>query len=121
VCAAGTGSFLHELANKLGVNIVKEFQEIALSSQSPIGLTERCTVFMESDLLSYAQQGARLEDLLAGLCYAIVHNYLNRVVQKRRIGRRVMFLGGPSLNKAVESGSGPRLRRSRRSARLRSR
>ena len=101
VCAAGTGSFLHELANKLGVNIVKEFQELALSSQSPIGLAERCTVFMESDLLSYAQQGARLEDLLAGLCYAIVHNYLNRVVQKRRIGRRVMFLGGPSLNKAV--------------------
>jgi predicted CoA-substrate-specific enzyme activase len=101
VCAAGTGSFLHELANKLGVNIVKEFQEIALSSSSPIGLTERCTVFMESDLLSYAQQGARLEDLLAGLCYAVVHNYLNRVVQKRRIGKRVMFLGGPSLNMGV--------------------
>jgi predicted CoA-substrate-specific enzyme activase len=101
VCAAGTGSFLHELANKLGVNIVREFQELALSSESPIGLTERCTVFMESDLLSYAQQGARLDDLLAGLCYAIVHNYLNRVVQKRRIGKRVMFLGGPSLNMGV--------------------
>ncbi len=101
VCAAGTGSFLHELANKLGVNIVREFQEIALSSESPISLTERCTVFMESDLLSYAQQGARLDDLLAGLCYAIVHNYLNRVVQKRRIGKRVMFLGGPSLNMGV--------------------
>ncbi len=101
VCAAGTGSFLHELANKLGVNIVKEFQQIALASKSPIGMTERCTVFMESDLLSYAQQGARLEDLLAGLCYAVVHNYLNRVVQKRRIGKRVMFLGGPSLNMGV--------------------
>jgi predicted CoA-substrate-specific enzyme activase len=101
VCAAGTGSFLHELASKLGVNIVKEFQDIALSSESPIGLTERCTVFMESDLLAYAQQGAELDDLLAGLCYAVVHNYMNRVVQKRRIGKRVMFLGGPSLNKGV--------------------
>ena len=101
VCAAGTGSFLHELANKLKINIVREFQDIALSSDSPINLAERCTVFMESDLVSYAQKGARLQDLIAGLCYAIVHNYLNRVVEKRRIGKRVMFLGGPSLNKGI--------------------
>ncbi|MFP3869831.1 MAG: acyl-CoA dehydratase activase [Syntrophobacteria bacterium] len=101
VCAAGTGSFLHELANKLRINIVKEFQEIALSSQNPINLAERCTVFMESDLVSYSQKGARLEDLIAGLCYAIVYNYINRVVGKRRIGKRIMFLGGPSLNKGI--------------------
>jgi len=101
VCAAGTGSFLHELANKYGINIVGEFQDIALSSNEPVKLTDRCTVFMESDLVSYYQKGASREDLIAGLCYAIVHNYLNRVVGKRKIGRRVMFLGGPSLNKGV--------------------
>ncbi len=101
VCAAGTGSFLHELANKYGVNIVGEFQEIALGSKSPIKLAERCTVFMESDLVSFHQRGAQRDDLLAGLCYAIVHNYLNRVVGKRRIGKKIMFLGGPSLNKGV--------------------
>ncbi|MCX7816340.1 MAG: acyl-CoA dehydratase activase [Syntrophales bacterium] len=101
VCAAGTGSFLHELASKYGVNIVGEFQDIAMSAEHPIKLTERCTVFMESDLLSYHQRGACRNDLLAGLCYAIVHNYLNRVVGKRKIGKRIMFLGGPSLNKGV--------------------
>jgi predicted CoA-substrate-specific enzyme activase len=101
VCAAGTGSFLHELANKFGINIVDEFQEIALSTDRPIKLAERCTVFMESDLVSYHQKGVSKNDLIAGLCYAIVHNYLNRVIGKRRIGQRVMFLGGPSLNKAV--------------------
>jgi predicted CoA-substrate-specific enzyme activase len=101
VCAAGTGSFLHELANKYGINIVDEFQDIALSSKAPVKLTDRCTVFMESDLVSYYQKGACREDLMAGLCYAIVHNYLNRVVGKRKIGERIMFLGGPSLNKAV--------------------
>ena len=101
VCAAGTGSFLHELANKYGINIVDEFQEIALSSNSPVKLAERCTVFMESDLVSYHQKGARKNDLMAGLCYAIAHNYLNRVVGKRKIGAKVMFLGGPSLNKGV--------------------
>ena len=101
VCAAGTGSFLHELANKYGINIVGEFEEIALSSEKPVKLAERCTVFMESDLISYHQKGVSKADLVAGLCYAIVHNYLNRVVGKRKIGERVMFLGGPSLNKAV--------------------
>lgn len=101
VCAAGTGSFLHELANKYGINIVEEFQEIALSSTRPVKLAERCTVFMESDLVAYHQKGVSEKDLMAGLCYAIVHNYLNRVVGKRAIGKRVMFLGGPSLNKGV--------------------
>ena len=101
VCAAGTGSFLHELANKHGINIMGEFQEVALSSESPIKLAERCTVFMESDLVSYHQKGAPKKDLIGGLCYAIVHNYLNRVVEKRTVGKRVMFLGGPSLNKGV--------------------
>ncbi len=101
VCAAGTGSFLHELANKMKINIVGEFQDIALSSRTPIHLAERCTVFMESDLVSYLQKGGRREDLIAGLCYAIVYNYLNRVVEKRSVGKRVMFLGGPSLNKGI--------------------
>ena len=101
VCAAGTGSFLHELANKYGINIVGEFQDIALSSDTPVRLAERCTVFMESDLVSYHQKGVSKNDLIAGLCYAIVYNYLNRVVGKRKIGQRAMFLGGPSLNKGV--------------------
>ena len=101
VCAAGTGSFLHELANKMKINIVGEFQEVALAAQTPIHLAERCTVFMESDLVSYAQKGARRSDLIAGLCYAIVYNYLNRVVEKRFVGQRIMFLGGPSLNQGI--------------------
>ncbi|MHC1745355.1 MAG: acyl-CoA dehydratase activase [Syntrophobacteraceae bacterium] len=101
VCAAGTGSFLHELANKMKINIVGEFQEVALGSRQPIHLAERCTVFMESDLVGYAQKGAARQDLIAGLCYSIVHNYLNRVVEKRPVGQRIMFLGGPSLNKGI--------------------
>jgi predicted CoA-substrate-specific enzyme activase len=104
VCAAGTGSFLHELANKHGIHIVGEFQEVALSSEEPVKLAERCTVFMESDLVAYHQKGVERKDLIAGLCYAIVHNYLNRVVGKRKIGQRIMFLGGPSLNQGVVAG-----------------
>ncbi|NMC50445.1 MAG: CoA activase, partial [Desulfovibrio sp.] len=101
ICAAGTGSFLHELANKLKINIVGEFQDVALAANNPVALAERCTVFMEADLAAHAQKGAKRSDLIAGLCYAIVHNYLRRVVENRRVGQRIMFLGGPSLNKGI--------------------
>lgn len=101
VCAAGTGSFLEETANKLGINIVGEYEELAMAAKAPYSLTERCTVYMESDLMSYLQMGGAVEDLLAGLSQAVVHNYLNRVVQDGRIGEKISFQGGPSLNKSV--------------------
>ncbi len=101
VCAAGTGSFLEETANKLGINISKEYESLALAAKAPLKLTERCTVFMESDLMSFLQMGAAREDLLAGLSRAVVHNYLNRVVQDGKIGDVISFQGGPSLNKSV--------------------
>jgi predicted nucleotide-binding protein (sugar kinase/HSP70/actin superfamily) len=58
---------------------------------------------MESDLLSYQQQGAKVEELVAGLSYSIVANYLNRVVGRRRIGNNICFQGGTAFNKAVWS------------------
>jgi predicted CoA-substrate-specific enzyme activase len=102
-CAAGTGSFLEEQAQRLGININEEFAELASRSRAPIKLGERCTVFMESDLLSYQQQGAGTEDLVAGLSYSIVANYLNRVVGRRKIGNNICFQGGTAFNKAVWS------------------
>ncbi|MCI0512683.1 acyl-CoA dehydratase activase [candidate division KSB1 bacterium] len=100
-CAAGTGSFLEEQAERLGVNIIDEFSELALNSTQPILLGERCTVFMEKVLVPYLQQGAEKVDLVAGLTYSIVLNYLNRVVRGRRIGKVIYFQGGTAYNNAV--------------------
>ena len=100
-CAAGTGSFLEEQAQRLGININGEFSELAFDSKSPIKLGERCTVFMESDLLNYQQQGAKVAELVSGLSYSIVTNYLNRVVGQRKIGNNICFQGGTAFNKAV--------------------
>jgi predicted CoA-substrate-specific enzyme activase len=102
-CAAGTGSFLEEQAQRLGISIKDEFAKLAFESSAPSKLGERCTVFMESDMLNYQQQGAKTEDLVAGLSYAIVTNYLNRVVGRRRIGNNICFQGGTAFNKAVWS------------------
>jgi predicted CoA-substrate-specific enzyme activase len=100
-CAAGTGSFLEEQAQRLGISIKEEFAKLAFASKSPIKLGERCTVFIETDLLSYQQQGASTEDLVAGLSYSIVANYLNRVVGRRKIGDHICFQGGTAFNHAV--------------------
>ena len=100
-CAAGTGSFLEEQAERLGISIKDEFASLAFQSTAPIKLGERCTVFMESDLLDYQQQGAETKDLVAGLAYSIVANYLNRVVGRRKLGDNICFQGGTAFNKAV--------------------
>jgi predicted CoA-substrate-specific enzyme activase len=100
-CAAGTGSFIEEQAEKLDISVKNEFSEIAFRSEKPCTLGERCTVFMENSLLSKQQRGAAKEDLTAGLAYSIVQNYINRVVGDRAIGKRIFFQGGVAFNKAV--------------------
>ncbi len=100
-CAAGTGSFLEERAEELGVSIKGEFAELALSSRAPIKLGERCTVFMERDVNTCMQQGAKREDVIAGLAYSVGYNYINRVVRGRRIGDCIFFQGGTAYNDAV--------------------
>lgn len=103
VCAAGTGSFLEEQAEKLDINIVKEFGKRALESDCPAQLGERCTVFMESDLNHHQQIGLPKNDLVAGLSYSIVLNYINRVVENRKIGNKIFFQGGVAANKGVKA------------------
>ncbi|MFC1983248.1 acyl-CoA dehydratase activase, partial [Chloroflexota bacterium] len=103
VCAAGTGSFLEEQAEKLDINIKEEFGDIALSSKQPLDLGERCTVFMESQLNFCKQKGAAKKDLVSGLAYSIVRNYLTKVVEDRRVGDHILFQGGVAFNRAEKA------------------
>lgn len=101
VCAAGTGSFLEEESARLGVAIDGEFEKLAFEGAEPVELGSRCAVFMESDLVSRQQAGATKADLAAALCKAVVENYFDKVAGGRRIGKRVLFLGGVAKNNAV--------------------
>lgn len=100
ICAAGTGSFLEEQAAKFAIPI-DEFGKIALQSQLPIHLGERCTVFIETSIAAHLARGANMKDLAAGLCYSIARNYLNRVVGQKKIGRHILFQGGLAYNQGV--------------------
>jgi predicted CoA-substrate-specific enzyme activase len=101
VCAAGTGAFLHEQAKRLNVEMDREFSEEAFASDNPAALGARCTVFMESDLVSHQQQGYAKRDLIAGLAISVVVNYLEKVVAGHPIGHRILFLGGVAENRSV--------------------
>ncbi len=100
-CAAGTGSFLEEQADKLGIAIKGEFSSLALAASSPTRLGERCTVFMERDVNGWLHKGETIPNLVGGLAYSIALNYLNRVVRGRKIGKVIYLQGGTAYNDAV--------------------
>ena len=101
ICAAGTGSFLEEQAEYLGVAIVDEFSRLAAASTAPSELGCQCTVFMHSEVVAAQRRGASTPDLCAGLAYSVARNYLDRVVSGRPIGRSIMFQGGVASNPSV--------------------
>ena len=101
VCAAGTGSFLEEQAEKLNIKIAEQFGKLALACDCPAKLGDRCTVFMESDLNSLQQKGLKVDRLVGGLAYSIVNNYIQKVVGPRKIGKNIFFQGGVANNKSV--------------------
>jgi predicted CoA-substrate-specific enzyme activase len=108
ICAAGTGSFLDHQASRLGIPI-EEFGEYALRSQSPVKISGRCGVFAESDLIHKQQLGYRKEDLIAGLCQALVGNYLTNVARGKKIEPPVLFQGGVAANVGIRTALEERL------------
>lgn len=99
-CAAGTGSFLAEQADRLGINLTS-FSDIAMNAQKPVDMGTRCTVFIESDLIHHQQNNTSKEDMLAGLSYSIAKNYLEKVSGSRPMGKKIVFQGGVAFNKSV--------------------
>jgi len=100
VCAAGTGSFLDHQASRLGIPIEK-FGEYALKAHSDISIAGRCGVFAESDMIHKAQMGYSKEEIIKGLCDALVRNYLNNVGKGKEILPPIVFQGGVSYNKGL--------------------
>jgi len=100
VCAAGTGSFLDHQAARLNMSI-EEFSRRALDSNAPVRIAGRCTVFAESDMIHKQQMGHRTEDIVYGLCQALVRNYLNNVGLGKDIKPPVVFQGGVAFNRGI--------------------
>ncbi|QEK11290.1 2-hydroxyglutaryl-CoA dehydratase [Crassaminicella thermophila] len=100
VCAAGTGSFLDRQAERLGIPI-EEFGKFALKSKLPVRIAGRCAVFAESDMIHKQQLGHNQEDIINGLCEALVRNYLNNLGKGKEIKPPIVFQGGVAANVGI--------------------
>lgn len=100
ICAAGTGSFVEEQAARMGIPI-NEFGPLALTAKNPTSLGERCTVFIETAIAAASAEGIAQNEIAAGLCYAIVKNYLHKVVGTKPVGNHIVLQGGVAYNPGI--------------------
>jgi predicted CoA-substrate-specific enzyme activase len=100
VCAAGTGSFLDHQAARLNMSI-EELSRRARLGSKPVHIAGRCTVFAESDMVHKQQMGHSVEEIIYGLCQALVRNYLSDVGSGKDIQPPVVFQGGVAFNQGI--------------------
>lgn len=102
-CSAGCGSFLETYAQTLGVRIA-DVARLAFEAKTPSRLGSRCTVFMNSSVITEQRSGRSLPDIVAGLCRSVVENALTKVLRLSNhdlLGTRVVVQGGTFRNDAV--------------------
>jgi len=110
-CAAGTGRFLGAAAAAVGIPLA-ELGPTALLSQKPVRISTTCTVFAESEVLSWLGKGKKMEDILLGVHQSIASRSTGLL---RRVGieEEVTFTGGVAKNigmiKALEDSLGLKL------------
>ncbi|MEW6570559.1 MAG: BadF/BadG/BcrA/BcrD ATPase family protein [Nitrospirota bacterium] len=101
VCSAGTGSFLAEQLQLLGLKDIRQLGEIALNSPRAVDLGQHCAVFVAEQIDEAKRKGAQIEEIVAGLYYSIILNYNNRVKGLRDYGQRIFLQGKPAENLAL--------------------
>ena len=102
-CSSGCGSFLENFAKTLHIK-TKEIAESAFSSETPANLGSRCTVFMNSSIITEQRNGKLPNDIMAGLCRSIIENVFTKVIRVPNIeslGDRIVVQGGTFQNDAV--------------------
>lgn len=101
-CAAGTGSFIDELAEQLGVSTRDgEFARLAFGADRQLDLGEKCTAFMSQAVTSAQHAGVSTDVIVSSLATSLAKNYLSKVVGTRRVGDRVFLTGAVFYNEAA--------------------
>lgn len=111
-CAAGTGRFLEVMAKVLNSDI-RDIGNISLQSDAPCQISNTCTVFAESEMVTLRAEGKTRKDILAGIHAAMAHRI---VIMGNSVGfnEEIVFTGGvaknPGMKKALEDRIGKTLR-----------
>jgi predicted CoA-substrate-specific enzyme activase len=98
-CAAGTGRFLGAAASALDIPL-PDLGPTALRGERPVKISTTCTVFAESEVLSWLGKGKKIEDILLGVHQSIATRSVGLL---RRVGiePEVTFTGGVARNRAM--------------------
>ena len=102
-CSSGCGSFLENFAASLHIP-ARKIAEAAFASKHPAKLGSRCTVFMNSSIITEQRNGRLPEDIMAGLCRSIIENVFTKVIRISNLdslGERIVVQGGTFENDAV--------------------
>jgi (R)-2-hydroxyacyl-CoA dehydratese activating ATPase len=95
-CAAGTGRFLANAAEVMGIGL-DQVGPLSLQATRPVKMATVCTVFVESDILSYLAQGKKAEDILGGVHLAIAKRTLS-LARRLNIEPEITMTGGVARN-----------------------
>jgi len=76
---------------------------MSLESKTDVSIAGRCTVFAESDMIHKQQLGYSINDILNGLCQALVRNYFSTVGKGKELHKPVIFQGGVAANVGIKT------------------
>ena len=100
-CAAGTGNFLDQQAERLNLESIHEFSKIAYNNNGSFPLiASRCAVFAKTDLIHAQQEGYSLGEICDGLSFGLAKNIVDTVFKNNALSN-VVASGGVALNKSV--------------------
>ncbi len=100
-CAAGTGNFLDQQAERLNLSGIQEFSQLAYENKGTFPkIASRCAVFAKTDLIHAQQEGYSLGEICDGLSFGLAKNIVDAVFQNNAV-EHVVAAGGVALNKAV--------------------
>jgi predicted CoA-substrate-specific enzyme activase len=102
-CASGTGSFLEQQAERLGVGVKELARRAAVFTGKVPRIASRCAVFAKTDIVHAMQEGYSLDAVSAGLCEGIARSMLDTLLKGRTLSAPVGLVGGVALNAKIAS------------------
>jgi predicted CoA-substrate-specific enzyme activase len=108
-CAAGTGAFLEEIANRLRIEIEK-LNGLAEQSEKDIPIGSYCTVFTATEILTKIREGVEVKDIIKGIFGSVV----KRAIEMDPLEGDIVMTGGvvahnPFLVKMFEDTLGKKI------------
>ena len=88
-CAAGTGAFLEEIANRLKLEI-GELNGLAEKATKDVTIGSYCTVFTATEILTKIRQNVHVEDIIKGIFESVI----KRALEMDPLDGNIVMSGG---------------------------